>query len=356
MKHKALSEQTIVVTGASSGIGLATARMAAERGARVVIAARSGDALARIADEIVRDGGRAVSIEADVGDRAAVEMVASRAVEVFGGFDTWVNVAGLTIYGPLRAVSQDDHERLMRTNFWGTVNGSLVAVEHLRLCGGALINVGSVASDLAFPYQGMYSASKHAVKGFTDALRMELRQEPGFSEAPVSVTLVKPTSIDTPLPRRARNYMDREPMLPPPIYRPEEVANAILHAAVHPQRDIVVGGAGKLFASSKEFAPGAFDLLAPAIIAMQKRGGKPRRPRGALHAPEQDDTGHTRGDQPGYVMRTSAYTRATLHPLGAAAAMLGLGLAATALLAPGRGDRSTKPIHTPRGTSSSSRS
>ncbi len=335
MKHLPLNEQTIVITGASSGIGLATARMAAARGARVVLTARSGDALARIVGEITQAGGRAVHVVADVGDRAQVEAVAARATEAFVGFDTWVNVAGLTIYGPLRAVSGADHERLMRTNFWGTVNGSLVAVEHLSRRGGALINVGSVGSDLAFPFQGMYSASKHAVKGFTDALRMELRHE----GAPVSVTLVKPTSIDTPLPRRARNYMDREPMLPPPVYPPDEVANAILHAAVHPQRDIVVGGAGKLFTASKEFAPGAFDLLAPAIIAFQKRSGAPRRPAGALHAPQQDDTGHTRGDQPGYVMRTSAYTRATLHPLGAAAALVGLGLATAALLGPDRSRR-----------------
>lgn len=335
MKHKPLCEQTIVVSGASSGIGLATARMAAKRGAKVVLVARSAEALARAVIEISRDGGDAIHVVADVGDRIQVEAIAGAAIAAFGSFDTWVNVAGLTIYGPLRAVTEADHERLMRTNFWGTVNGSLVAVEHLRERGGALINVGSVASDLAFPFQGMYSASKHAVKGFTDALRMELRYE----KAPISVTLIKPTSIDTPLPRRARNYMDREPMLPPPVYRPEEVANAILHAAVHPQRDIIVGGAGKLFTASKEFAPGAFDLLAPAIIAFQKRSGQPRRPAGALHVPQQDDTGHMRGDQPGYVMHTSAYTRAALHPLGVAAAMVGIGLATAALIAPGRIER-----------------
>jgi NAD(P)-dependent dehydrogenase (short-subunit alcohol dehydrogenase family) len=339
LRHKRLDQQVIVITGASSGIGLATARMAARRGARVVLAARSGEALTRIVGEIAAAGGRAIAVTADVGDRTQVETIASQAVEAFGGIDTWVNVAGLTIYGPLRAVTQDDHERLLRTNFWGTVNGSLVAVEHLSRRGGALINVGSVASDLAFPLQGMYSASKHAVKGFTDALRMELQQD----GEPISVTLIKPTSIDTPLPRRARNYMDQEPMLPPPVYRPEEVANAILHAAVHPQRDIVVGGAGKAFTTAKELAPGAFDLLAPAIMAFQKRSTKPRRPAGALHAPEAEDTGHARGDQPGYVMRTSLYTRATLHPLALAGTMLGLGLAA-ALTIPSSPRRTGRPF------------
>jgi NAD(P)-dependent dehydrogenase (short-subunit alcohol dehydrogenase family) len=324
MKHKPLREQISVITGASSGIGLATARMAVARGARVVLAARSGDVLARIADDL---GGpaRAVYVVADVGRRGEVKAIADHAIEAFGGFDTWVNVAGLTVYGALREITQEDHERLIQTNLWGTVHGSLVATEHLRERGGALINVGSVASDLAFPFQGLYAASKHAVKGFTDTLRMELLAD----GAPVSVTLVKPTSIDTPLPNRARNYMDREPMLPPPIYRPDEVANAILHAAVHPRRDIIVGGGGKLFIAGKEFAPGTFDHLARTIIALQRRPEPPRNPEGALHMPR--GAGETRGDAPFYVMRTSAYTRAGLHPF-ATAGIVAVAIAGTAAL------------------------
>ena len=331
--HKPLADQVIIITGASSGIGLTTARMAAKAGARVVLAARSTDVLARVAEEI---GDRAVHVTADVGRREDVQAIADTALATFGGFDTWVNVAGLTVYGPLREISNEDHERLIRTNMWGTIYGSLVAVEHLRQQGGALINVGSIGSDLPFPFQGLYATSKHAVKGFTDTLRMELIAE----GAPVSVTLVKPAPLDTPLPQRARKYMDREPMLPPPVYPPAEVANAILHAAVHPQRDIVVGGGGKLFVMGKEFAPGLYDETAPAIIALQRRSGPPRDPVGALHAPRA--AGSERGDQPGYVMRTSAYTRATLHPL-ATAGLVGIALAATAALllgrkAPGRVD------------------
>jgi NAD(P)-dependent dehydrogenase (short-subunit alcohol dehydrogenase family) len=334
MKHKPLQDQVIVITGASSGIGLATARMAARRGARVVLAARSTDVLARVVDEITAEGGHAVAVTADVGRRADVQAIADEARASFGGFDTWVNVAGLTVYGPLSEIDQADHERLIQTNLWGTVNGSLVAVEHLRRHGGALINVGSVASDLAFPFQGLYATSKHAVKGFTDTLRMELIAE----GAPVSVTLVKPASIDTPLPNRARNYMDREPTLPPPIYPPAEVANAILHAAVHPQRDIFVGGGGKMFVMGKEFVPGAYDELAPAIIALQKRSEAPRDPKGALHAPVR--AGEERGDPPIYVMRTSAYTRATLHPLTTLA--IAAGLATAGALALGR--RAKRPL------------
>ena len=268
---------------------------------------------------------------ADVGVREEVEAVAAHAITAFGGFDTWVNNAGLTIYGRLWEVSDADHERLLKTNLWGTVFGSLVAVDHLRSRGGALINVGSLGSDLAFSLQGMYCASKHAIKGFTDALRMDLLE----AGAPISVTLVKPASIDTPLPQHARNYTDSEPRLPPPVYPPEEVANAILHAAVHPLRDIYVGGGAKALASLKEFAPGAYDLLAPAVTGFQKRNEAPRDPAGSLHAFKAD--GQTRGDHPGYVMRNSTYTRLSLHPASATAVVAGLAAAALLVGAGARG-------------------
>ncbi len=160
---------------------------------------------------------------------------------------------------------------------------------------------------------------------------MELR----LADAPISVTLIKPTSIDTPLPRRARNYMDREPSLPPPVYGPRRGAGN--SARGRPSAaDIVVGGAGKLFIAGKEFAPGVYDHLARPIAALQKRPGTARRPAGALHAPQQDDTGHVHGDQPFPVLRRSAYTRASLHPLATASAVFGLGLVAARLLRPGR--------------------
>ena len=176
MKHKPLRDQVIVVTGASSGIGLATARMAAKGGACVVLAARSGAALAGIVAEIEAAGGQAVWVEADVGQRAEVEVIAAKAITAFGGFDTWVNNAGVSIYGPIRETTLEDQRRLFETNYWGVVNGSLIAAEHLRERpdGGAIVNVASILSDAPIPVQGVYSASKHAVKGFTNALRMEL--------------------------------------------------------------------------------------------------------------------------------------------------------------------------------------
>ncbi len=303
-RQKPLRDQVVVVTGATSGIGLATARLFAARGARLVLAARSADDLATVRDELEKAGHEVAVVTADVGRRADVEGIAAAAIERFGGFDTWVNNAGQTVYGQLQEVSDADHERLMQVNFWGTVYGSLVAARTLKTRGGTLVNVGSVGGDFAFPLQGMYSASKHAIRGFTDALRMELEQE----GAPITVTLIKPASIDSPLPQRARNYMDHEPKLPPPVYRPHEVALAIAKAATSVNRDIYVGGAAKAISLTAALAPRLFDKAAtPVVMAFQKRNEAPRRPQGTLHATGSD--GGERGSHPGFVIPFSASIR-----------------------------------------------
>jgi len=203
VKLKRIEDQVVVITGASSGIGLATAKMAAERGARVVLVARDGDGLASARVEIEGSGGRAITVIADVSVLDDVHEIARRTVDAFGGFDTWVNNAGLSIYGPIEEVPVEDARRLFDVNYWGVVHGSLTAITHLKEHGGAIINLGSITSDRAIPLQGHYSASKHAVKAFTDALRMEVEKE----GAPVSLTLIKPGAIDTPFPEHARNYM-----------------------------------------------------------------------------------------------------------------------------------------------------
>ncbi|HKG77848.1 MAG TPA: SDR family oxidoreductase, partial [Pyrinomonadaceae bacterium] len=213
VKLKKLSDQVIVITGASSGIGLVTARMAAKHGARLVLNARNEEALRRVCDEINATGGEAVHVAGDVGQFDDVQNIADKAIRRFGGFDTWINNAGVSIYGRMLDQSLDDQRRLFDTNYWGVVHGSVVACAHLRIKGGALINVGSVLSDVAIPIQGTYCATKHAVKGYTDALRLELEEE----GAPVSVTLIKPSTIDTPYVHHAKNLMPVEPMNPPPV-------------------------------------------------------------------------------------------------------------------------------------------
>jgi len=328
---KPLSEQVLVITGASSGIGLATARAAAARGARVVLAARDEPGLRAAVDAIAAEGGRATYVVADVADFDEVARVAERAVEAFGGVDTWVNNAGVSIYGRITDVPLADARRLFETNYWGLVHGSLVAVPHLRRAnggaGGTLINVGSVLSDTTMPLQGHYSASKHAVKGFTDALRIELEEE----GAPVQVTLVKPAAIDTPYPEHAGNHLGVEPKHQAPVYAPSVVADAILDAAEHPRRDVKVGGSAKVYTALETFAPRVLDRVKRATSFSGQQTDEPARADSTLYAPR-PGSGRERGEYPGHVMRTSAYTAARRNPvatvLGAAAVGLGVALAA----------------------------
>jgi short-subunit dehydrogenase len=215
-----------------------------------------------------------------VGKREQVEHVAEVAIQKFGRIDTWVNDAGVSIYGRLDQVSDEDNRRLFDTNFWGVVYGSLAALPHLKRQGGALINVGSEVSEAVVPLQGMYSASKHAVKGFTDALRIEIEK---LDEAPVSITLIQPTAVDTPYPQHARNYMMEEPKLPTPQIDPQKVADAILKAAVKPQRDVKVGAGAVLDTALSKLAPGLADSMAAKQADRQQYHEPPRDPEGTLY-------------------------------------------------------------------------
>lgn len=331
VKLKPLSEQTIVITGASSGIGLATARRAAERGASVMLCARNEEALQRVVADISGKGGSAAYMLADVCNREDMERLAQHAIDVYGHIDTWVNNAGVALYGRLEDVPLEDKRQLFETDFWGVVHGCEAAIPHLRRHGGALINLGSVVSDRAFPLQGIYSAAKHAVKGYTDALRMELEHD----NAPISVTLIKPAAIDTPYLDHARNYMDAESNFPPPVYAPEIVADAILHAAEHPMRDIYIGSASRAISSGGHHAPRLMDHYMEWTAFDQQRGEplSGGHPTGNLYGPQSD--AQTRGRYRGAVRETSYYTRAALAPNYAVPGMVGLlvaGLSAAALL------------------------
>jgi NADP-dependent 3-hydroxy acid dehydrogenase YdfG len=239
-KLKTLAEQVIVLTGASSGIGLCTAQLAAQHGARLVLIARSTRVLDTLVGIIGHSGGSAICIAADVAVREEVLGAARTAVARFGRIDTWVNNAGVSIYGRLDQISETDGRRLFDVNFWGVVNGSLAALPHLA-AGGALINVGSELPDDDLPLQGMYSSSKHAVKGFTDALRTEMVD---VDHAPVSITLIQPAAADVSYPQQGRAQMVAVPDLPAPAPDPMLVAKAILKAATEGGRDVKVHQSG----------------------------------------------------------------------------------------------------------------
>ena len=329
MKLKNISQQTIVITGATSGIGLTTARMAAEKGAKLVLIARNEDALRELVNEINSGGGSAVYSAADVADENALREAANLAEREFGGFDTWVNNAGGSIYGRIMDIPTEDMRRLFETNFWGVVNGSRVAVEHLRRRGGALINIGSEVSDSPIPLQGVYSASKHAVKGFTDSLRIELEAD----RLPISVTIIKPTAINTPFAEHAKNYLPYEPELPQPLYAPELVAEAIIHCAEYPEREFFVGGMAKARSTMSKFMPGTGEKLNEMMIDTMQNSGEPARGFRQDSLYETHSALRERGDENRFTLERSVYQRASMHPLLTGALAVGGGLAVAALLA-----------------------
>ncbi len=268
-RMKPLSEQVIVLTGATSGIGLATARLAAERGAKVVLSSRNEDELRAITEEIRQKNGDCIFVVVDVSRYEDLVRLRDEALKKFGRIDTWINNAGTSLFGYLMDTSLVDERKLFETNFWGTRMGCQVAVECMKDSGGTIINLGSEVSVAAQPLLGIYSASKHAVKAVTEALRSELRDR----NIPIEVSLIRPTAIDTPFAEHAKNNLkDGEPSLPQPLYSPDVCAEAILKNAENPQRDVYVGGPAKLSAIIDTFFPQVKDMVAETRMKELKKG------------------------------------------------------------------------------------
>ncbi|WP_082516258.1 SDR family oxidoreductase [Sphingomonas sp. Leaf412] len=308
---KPLAQQVLVVTGATSGNGRAIVEQAVLRGAAVVAVARNADALDDLRTQMSANGGRIVTCAADVSDLAAVERIAVVAIEAFGGFDSWINNAGIGTYGTLDQVPAADHRRVFDVNYFGVLHGSLVAARHLReRGGGAIINIGSILGDRAIVQQGPYCATKHAVQALTDTVRMELEQD----ATGISVTLVKPAAIDTPFPEHARNFMDQPPRLPQPLYAPEVVADAVLFACAHRKRTLYAGGGGMLSSILSQAAPRLADRIMEAVgtRAQQKPNdrGDPSR-RDNLYEPRTDAL---RGSQDVRVRRSSVMVQVQKVP------------------------------------------
>jgi short-subunit dehydrogenase len=334
LKLKPVAEQVIVITGATSGIGLSTARAAAARGAKLVLTARNEAALKAVRDELTAKHANVVYAVADVADRAALQAVADLAVERFGGFDTWVNNAGVSIFGATTKTPIEDQRRLFETNYWGLVNGSLIAVEHLktRPGGGAVINLGSVLGDMAIPLQGAYSASKHAVKGFTQSLRMELAGQ----RTPVSVSLIKPSAVDTPFKDHARNLTGTAVRNPPPVYGASMVAQAILYAAEHRVRDLTVGGGGQALAIVSAVAPFLTEPLLAWATPTLSRDSSGRRSVASDNLYEPGHDLRERSFQRA-VRETSLYATAQMRPKTTLTLAVLAGLAASAAFHLGAG-------------------
>ncbi|UUL83618.1 SDR family oxidoreductase [Sphingomonas qomolangmaensis] len=323
---KPLAEQTIVITGASSGIGLATARRAARAGARVVLVARNEDAVREAAEGIILRGGKAAYIALDVADEDAPQRIGALADQRFGGFDTWVNNAAAAMYAELLDTSIEEHRRVFEVGYFALVRASLFAVPRLdERGGGALINIGSVLSERAISLQGAYSAAKHAVLGFTEALRTEVEA----AGKPVSITLIKPAGIDTPYPEHARNKIGAPARIPPVVYDPELVAKAICFAAANRKRELTVGGVGLMISGLGNAMPRMTDLVIESFMGRTAQTIDQPAEVGAednLFEPRKD--GRERSNQDIYVRRQSVTLEAQMRPLAAATVIAGLGAAA----------------------------
>ncbi|MHA3774298.1 SDR family oxidoreductase [Verrucomicrobiota bacterium sgz303538] len=327
-KLKPVEQQTIVLVGASSGMGRATALAAAKRGARVVVAARNREALDALVQEIESAGGQALAIQADVSRFEDVQSIADQAREHFGGFDTWVNFAATALYSPFNDMTPDEFPRIIDVNLLGQAYGAMVALKHLRAKGrGALIFISSVEGEVAMPFHSAYAASKHGINGMFDALRLEL----AHAGSDVSVTNVMPTGVNTPFFTNAKSKIGVKPRPPKPIYRPEHVADAVLFAAEYPVRELFIGGGAKMFVLMKRLMPRFLDayLLRAGFSGQRTRQPKAADAPSGLFAPETGDQ-RIEGDFSDISRHASFYTWLQTHPntrrlLKAAILLVGIG-------------------------------
>ena len=251
-----LRTQVVVITGASSGIGREAALQFARRGARITAIARGRQALETLAAEIERIGGEVHTVAGDVADWPTVERAAAETVERYGRIDTWVNNAAVSVYATIDQLDVGEFRRVTDVNYLGQVHGVKAALPHLRAAdGGTIINVGSALSERAVPLQAAYVAAKHAIKGFTEALRVEMERE----NSGIAVVLIEPASMNTPLFDHARSKLGVRPVPIPPVYEPRVTAKAIVRAAERPVRVIATGGASKLFTVVERINPRLLD-------------------------------------------------------------------------------------------------
>ena len=309
LRLKPIHQQVVVVVGASSGIGRATALRLAELGASVVCAARNQKGLDALVAEITRKRGVALAVVVDVADAEQVKSLAERAVAAYGRIDTWVHLAATAIWATAEQTQPAEYRRLLEVNLLGQIHGALAALPHLRREGrGALIHVSSVEGVVAMPLTSAYAASKHGLNGFVDSLRLELRRE----GAPISVTTVMPAAIDTPIFQNALTRLGVEPRGAAPVYDPEVVVRAIVHAAEHPVKEVVPGGAGLVLILAKRFAPRLVDAVLLTRVGFEAQRTSKPKPSSApnnLFSPTPDENLKIHGTLGAEALPTSLLTR-----------------------------------------------
>jgi len=247
-----------VITGASSGIGMATALKFAAEGYDVALAARRLSELQKVAKECEALGVSALPIVTDTTDASAIQALLQRSVAAFGHIDVWVNDAAVYLAGKFEDTPLKDMHRLIETNFFGYIHSSQSALSQFRIQGyGSLINVSSVNAVAPQPYVSIYSASKAAIRAFSESLRMELKID-GMGEK-IHVCTVMPASIDTNIFQNGANYTGKKLQAVEPVYASEYVAAHIVSLATRPRREVIVGPAGKMMALQNALTPGMYE-------------------------------------------------------------------------------------------------
>ncbi len=271
-----IKDSVVVITGASSGIGRATALEFARKGATLLLAARREAALHELAEECKSMGGDALAVPTDVTKGEDVQALARRAITEYGRIDVWVNNAAVTLFGRFEECPPEVYRRVIETNLFGYIHGARAVLPYFREQGrGVLINMDSVVGQAPQPYTSAYVVSKYGIRGLANCLRMELH----LDQAPnIHICTVMPASIDTPLFQHAANYTGRMTKALNPVYSAETVAQTVVRLAEKPKREVIVGGAGHMMASQAKYMPGLYERMAAKQIDQDHFADKPAPP------------------------------------------------------------------------------
>jgi len=324
---KPLEQQVVVIAGASSGIGRATARAAGARGAQVVVSARNGDALDAAVAEVEAAGSRGLATTADTTSAADNEALCARAVERFGRIDTFVCSIMITVYAEVEELDAEELRRVMDVNFLGRFHAYRAALPHLQASRGTFVDVNSGLSYRGIPLQAAYCASKAAGRAFFESARVEQQKH----RTGVDISLILPGGINTPQFDRGRQKLGLQPQPVPPIYQPELVAEAVLHCCEHPQRELPVTWASQKLLWGQKLSPRAGDLVLRRNGWKGQTTGEPKpvgSPDNLWETIPADPGAHGRFDETAKVSSAWTQARIRLGKAGSAAALAAPALAA----------------------------
>src|ERR1700691_762993 len=269
---KPLNQQVVVISGVASGIGRASAKRFAAGGARVVIGGRNIAGVEAILRDIKDAGGQGIGMEMDVSRRDQVEALAALAIDTHGRMDTWVNNAGVSIYSRFEDVTESEVRRLFDVNFMGQMYGMWTAIPLLRQNGGGtIVNMASVVGKRGLPLQNFYSATKFAIVGLTEAVRVEMETE----KQNIKLCAICPPSVDTPFYDNALSKMGHCSKPLPIVVSADRVARDVVKCAVHARREVWVGLIGKLFVSLSILFPRMMDMYITSLGYKAQMTGEP---------------------------------------------------------------------------------